>query len=130
VIKSIMALLGSFAIYVFVLLALTIAAAVVFGARAGGQTLPFLMIALAGAALSALVAGYSCAALAPMRPHLHTAVLAAMILLSQLSALSKPPAGQPHWYSAALAVVAPLLAWGGGFLRRVKLSPAASALQT
>jgi hypothetical protein len=123
VIKSIVALIGSFAIYVFVLLALTLVAALVFGTPRGAPTIPFLALRLAVAALSALAAGFSCAALAPGRPRAHVAGLAAMILVTHLSAVLKPPAGQPRWDPAAHAVIVPLVALAGGLLRRPRPSP-------
>ena len=117
-IRSIVALVGSFAIYVFAVFVLTLVAAFALGARRGTPAPSLVITGLAIAAVSALVGGYGCAALAPMKPRAHTAGLAAMILVSQLSALLKQPEGVPRWDPVALAVVAPLFALAGGALRR------------
>jgi hypothetical protein len=122
VIRSIVALISGFAIYVFAVFVLTLPAAFAFGARGGTPTPSLVVAGLAIAAVSALVGGYACAALAPMKPGAHVAGLAAMVLVSHLSALFKPPQGVPRWDPAALAGIAPLLTLAGGVLRRPRTS--------
>lgn len=110
-------LVGSFAIYAFTVLVLTVIAAIAFQARAGAPTLPYLVCGLAVAAAASLAGGYSAAALAAVRPGLHAAGVAAMILVAQLSTLLSPPAGIPRWDPAALAVIGPVFALAGGYRR-------------
>lgn len=119
---SIVTLIGSFAIYAFSMLVLTVAAAVVFQAKPGAPTIPYLISGLVVAAIASFAGGYSAAALAPGRPRTHAAAVAAMILVAQLSSSFSPPPGIPRWDPAALAIIGPLLAMAGGFLRRPRPS--------
>ena len=125
ILTSVVTLIGSFAIYAFSVLVLTVIAAIVFQAKPNEPTIPYLFAGLVIAAVASFAGGYSAAALAPVRPLTHTAGVAAMILIAQLSTLLSPPPGIPRWDPAALTIIGPLLALAGGYLRR----PRRSALQ-
>jgi hypothetical protein len=121
VLRSIMALVGGFAIMAFLMIALMVVAAWTLHLSAGTRTQPWFVANLVVSGLAALVGGYSTAALAPNRPRTHVIALAIMILAMSLSQLGhKEPSqlAQPRWYAGALAVIGPLSAMLGGMLRR------------
>ena len=116
-IRSIIALVGGFAIMVFLVLLLSIAAAMAFGVTAGAPNTPYLVANLVLLAAAALTGGFATASLAPVHPFAHTIGLAVMILAMALSSIAHPQPGQPAWYAAATTMIGPLFAVGGGGLR-------------
>jgi hypothetical protein len=126
--RSIIALVGGFAIMAFLMFALVAIAAWVIGARAGDQYSPAMLGANIGLfAIAALAGGYATASLAPGRPRLHAAVLAGMVLAMTVSTIASPPAGAPRWFPVTLAVIGPVFAVLGGVLRR---QPSSSPVPT
>jgi hypothetical protein len=122
---SAITVIGSFAIYAFSMLVLTVLAAIVLQAKPGAPTMPFVFTGLVVTAFASFAGGYAAAALAPLRPLTHVALVATMILIVQLSTVLSPPAGIPRWDPAALSIIGPVLALAGGYLRR----PRPSAIQ-
>jgi len=116
-VRSIIALVGGFAIMVFLVFLLTIVAAAAFGVTEGGPSTPYVVANLMLSAAAALTGGYATASLAPSRPAAHTIGLAVMILAMALSSLGRPQPGQPEWYPGAIAAIGPLCALAGGGLR-------------
>jgi hypothetical protein len=116
-VRSIIALVGGFAIMVFLVFLLTIVAAAAFGVTDGAPSMPFTVASLTLSAVAALIGGYATASLAPGRPFVHTIGLSVMILAASLSSLGHPQPGEPAWYPAAIAALGPLLALAGGGLR-------------
>jgi len=115
--RSIIALVGGFAIMVFgyvVILAL----AVFLDVRAAPPGTAFHVTNLVMSAVSAAGGGYATAVLAPHSPRGHTIGLALMVFAMSLSQLMQPAPGLPRWYPAALTVVGPACAVLGGLLRR------------
>lgn len=124
--RSIIALVGGFAIMAFAYVVI-LALAVFVGVRAGPPGTAFLVTNLVVSALSAVAGGYATAVLAPHSPRGHTVGLALMVLAMSLSQLAHPAPGLPRWYPAALAVVGPACALLGGFLRRPRSPSPATA---
>ena len=118
VVQSIVALIGGFAIMVFLTIVLTIAEVAMFGVRTGEATPGYLAASLCIPAFAALTGGFSTAALAPNRPRAHTIGVAVMVLAMALSSLRDPHPGRPEWYPAALVLLGPSFAMLGGFLCR------------
>ena len=116
-IRSIIALIGGFAIMVFLVFLLTIAVAAAFGATDGTLGTPYIVASLALSAAAALTGGYATASLAPGRPLAHTIGLVVMVVAMTLSSLGHPQAGLPAWYPVAIAVIEPLFVLAGGGLR-------------
>jgi hypothetical protein len=115
-IRSIIALIGGFAIMTFSVMVLTILAAWVFGVMRGEPTPPYLAASIVLSAISAAAGGYSTAALAPGRALAHAAGLAVMVLVLGVYSALNPQPGQPLWYLAALAAIGPVFALAGGAL--------------
>lgn len=124
VFRSVVALLGGFAIMVMLVLVLVALAAWATGVGTGEPTPVYLALNLLVSAFAAAAGGYSTAALAPQKPRAHTVGLAVMILVMAASQLGRPQPGQPAWYPAALTVIGPLFALIGGTLRRPRVRPA------
>jgi Kef-type K+ transport system membrane component KefB len=121
--RSIIALVGGFAIMAFLMFALVAIAAWIIGARAGDQYSPAMLGATIGLfAIAALAGGYATASLAPGRPRLHATVLAAMVLAMTISMISSPQPGAPRWFSVTLALIGPIFAVLGGVFRRQRSS--------
>jgi hypothetical protein len=118
VLRSIVALIGGFALMAFALLIATIAVALAMGVTADSVTTSYFQVLVACAALAAAFGGYATASLAPARHAAHAAILATMVLIAQASTALNPPANQPRWYLMTLVVVAPLGALAGGLLRQ------------
>ncbi|MCC7195890.1 MAG: hypothetical protein IT356_10070 [Gemmatimonadaceae bacterium] len=116
-IKSVIALLGGFAIMTFSLLIATVIAGVVLGLQPGVLSTQFLATVLTCGVLAAGFGGYSTAALAPNRHFAHVLILAAMVLLMAVSSLLKPQPGQPLWYLATALALQPLSVIAGGGTR-------------
>ena len=116
-VRSIIALVGGFAIMAFLVFVLTIAVAAAFGVTDGAPTTPYIVANLMLSAGSALAGGYATAALAPSRAFAHSIGLSVMVLAMALSTLGHPAAGQPSWYPAAIAAIGPLFALAGGGVR-------------
>lgn len=123
VFRSVVALLGGFAIMAMLVFVLVALAAWATGARALEPTSTSLALNLAASALAAATGGYSTAALAPWRPRAHTIGLAVMVLAMAASQIGHPQPGQPLWYPAALAVIGPLFTLVGGTLRHPRPNP-------
>ncbi|HVT40837.1 MAG TPA: hypothetical protein VHE78_17490 [Gemmatimonadaceae bacterium] len=123
VLRSIIALVGGFAILAFVWVVLVAVVAMVIGARAADQFSPTMIDAkIALFAFAALAGGYATASLAPGRPRLHVIVLAAMVLAMTVSMIASPQPGAPRWFPVALAVMGPICAVLGGAFRRPRSS--------
>ena len=116
-IRSIIALVGGFAIMVFLVFLLTIVAAAAFGMTDGAPSDSYIVANLVLSAAAALTGGYATASLAPNRPFAHTIGLFVMVLATALSSLSRPQPGHPGWYLAAIAAIGPLFVLAGGGLR-------------
>jgi hypothetical protein len=116
-IRSIIALVGGFAIMVFLVFLLTIAVAAALGATDGTLGTPYIVASLVLSAAAALTGGYATASLAPERPFAHTIGLVVMVVAMTLSSLGHALPGQPAWYPAAIAVIEPLFVLAGGSLR-------------
>ena len=116
-IRSIIALVGGFAIMVFLVFLLTIVAAAAFGVGDGRPGTAFVIASLMLSAVAAFTGGFATAALAPSRSFAHTFGLAVMVLAMGLSSLGHPQPGQPGWYPTAIAAIGPLLALIGGRFR-------------
>ncbi len=120
--RSIITLIGGFAIYTFLLMLLGIVVAVVFSVMPGTPIAIYLLGSLTVSLVAAAGGGYAAAALAPNRPYAHANVTGVMVLLSSINGIVHPPAGPPAWYPYILAAVGTLGAIGGGLLRRPKTS--------
>ena len=117
--RSIVALVGGFAIFTFATIVFAVVAASTMPLAAGrhpttGQLvanlLPWLGAAVCG--------GYAAAALAPRQQRMHVAAFTVMVLVATASQIGKPQAGQPTWYPLAITVAGTVGAAGGGLLRR------------
>lgn len=115
--RSIIALIGGFALMAFTLLIATICVALAMGVTADSVTTSYFQVLVACATLAAVFGGYATASLAPERHSAHVAILATMVLIAQASTALNPPANQPRWYLMTLVVVAPLGTLAGGWLR-------------
>ena len=123
VLRSIIALVGGFAILAFVWFVLVAIVALVIGARAADQFSPAMLGAkIALFAFAAVAGGYATASLAPARPRLHATVLAAMVLAMTISMIASPQPGAPRWFSVTLAMIGPTFAVLGGVFRRQRSS--------
>jgi hypothetical protein len=129
VLRSIMALIGGFAIMAFLTIVLMVVAAWSLHLSVGARTESWFVANVVVSGLAALAGGYSAAALAPNRPRTHAIALAIMILAMSLSQFIQPPQSplpltqlslpaQPRWYAGALTLISPLAAVLGGMLRR------------
>lgn len=116
--RSVVALVGGFAIYTFVFMLLVLVLAVAAAAMPGASIALNLIGSLLATMLAAAGGGYAAAALAPDRRYAHAGVLAVMVLLSSVNAIRHPPAGPPAWFPFVLATIAVLGAIGGGLLHR------------
>jgi len=114
--RSVIALIGGFAIMTFSVMVLTILAAWAFGVMRGEPTPPYLAASIVLSAFSAAAGGYSTAALAPVRALAHAAGLGVMVLALGVYAALHPQPGQPLWYLVVLAVIGPVFALAGGAL--------------
>jgi len=129
--RSIVALIGGFALMAFTVLILTILAALVMGVTAATVTVAYFQVLVACAIGAAAFGGYATAALAPDRHVGHSTILAVMVLIAQASSALNPPPNQPRWYLLTLLVAAPLAAFAGGRIReRQRLRRAAGAQTT
>jgi hypothetical protein len=117
-VRSVIALVGGFAIYTFLLMLLVLVLAVAAAAMPGTSIALNLIGTLLATMLAAAGGGYAAAALAPDRRYGHAGVLAAMVLLSSVNAIRHPPAGPPAWFPYVLASIGVLGAFGGGLLYR------------
>ena len=120
VLRSVIALVGGFAIMTFTLLVATVVAAAVMRTSPGVETTPFFETILASAVLAAAFGGYSTASLAAQHHAAHTVILATMVLIMGASTALNPPAGQPQWLVLGELVLTPLAVLGGGQLRALQ----------
>ena len=120
-VRSIIALVGGYAIMVLVLVVLVAIAAWTFPVSRGAPSQPFLLASLVSSGLAAIAGGYSTATLAPVRPRAHAFGLGVMILATSISTVSHSTPGQPAWYAGAVVVIGPLFAILGGMLRQPRL---------
>lgn len=120
-VRSIIALVGGYAIMVLVLVVLVAIAAWTFRVSRGAPSQPFLFASLVSSGLAAIAGGYSTATLAPVRPRAHAFGLGVMILATSISTVSHSTPGQPAWYAGAVVVIGPLFAFLGGMLRQSRL---------
>ncbi|MBI3569353.1 MAG: hypothetical protein HY084_14230 [Gemmatimonadetes bacterium] len=116
--RSVVALVGGFAIYTFLLMLLVLVLTVAVTAMPSTSIALNLIGTLLTTMLAAAAGGYAAAALAPDRRYGHAVVLAAMIVLSSVNAIRHPPAGPPPWFPYVLAAIGVLGAIGGGLLFR------------
>jgi hypothetical protein len=116
--RRVVALVGGFAIYAFLLMLLVLVSTIAFTAMPSTPIAVQLLGTLTVTMIAAAAGGYSAAALAPARQYAHAIVLAGMVLLSSINAILHPPAGPPAWYPIVLAAIATLGALGGGLLRK------------
>ena len=115
--RSIVALVGGFALMGFsYLLFVVIAASVLDPQAASFRTVSGLLFSPAGA-----LGGYATASLAITRPFSHAAILAVCMLGMAISYTFKPPAELP-WNPLLVAVTAPLFMIAAGWLRTRQLS--------
>ena len=121
VVRSIIALVGGYAIMVLVLVVVVAIAAWIFHPSRGAPSPPFLLASLVSSGLAALAGGYSTATLAPVRPRAHSFGLGVMILATSISTASHSTPGQPAWSAGAAVVIGPLFAILGGLLRQPRL---------
>ena len=128
--RSIIALIGGFALMAFTLLIATICAALAMGVTAATVTTAYFQVLVGCAILAAAFGGYSTAALAPDRHVGHSTILAVMVLIAQASTALNPPPNQPRWYLLTLLVAAPLAAFAGGRIRERQRFSRAAASQT
>jgi hypothetical protein len=120
--RSIIALVGGFAIMAFAYVVILMLA-VFIGVRAGPPGVAFHVTNLVISALSAVAGGYATAVLAPQNPRGHTVGLALMVMAMALSQVAQPAPGVPRWYAVALAFIGPASALLGGYLRRPRSTP-------
>jgi hypothetical protein len=116
--RSIVALVGGFAIYTFVLMLLMIVTTVVLSAMPGTPIAIHLLGTLTVTLLAAGTGGYAAAALAPSRQYGHAVVLSVMVLLASTNGMLHPLPGPPPWFPFVVAAIGVLGALGGGLLRR------------
>lgn len=115
--RSIVALVGGFAITAFGHFVLVIIAAVLMDSQAPSfRTVNALLFSAAAA-----IGGYATASLALYRPFTHVMVLAACLLGMAISNMFKP-AADLSWNPVLVAVAAPLCALAAGWLRSRQLS--------
>lgn len=121
VVRSIIALVGGYAIMVLVLVVLVAIAAWTLHVSSGAPSQPFLLARLVSSGVAAIAGGYSTATLAPVRPRAHAVGLGVMILATSMSTVSHSTQGQPAWNAVAVVVIGPLFAILGGLLRQPRL---------
>jgi hypothetical protein len=122
-IRSVIAVVGGFAIMAFTMLVLTIVAAVALGAEAGTEPLSYFVAVLGAAMIGAAVGGYATASLAPARHAAHVTALVVTVVCMQATAALDSPANQPKWVNLAQLVLAPLAAWAAGRVRIARRTP-------
>jgi hypothetical protein len=85
---------------------------------AGPQMLSpsYLVTNVAASALSAIVGGYTTAAIAGHDQIAHGFALAVVMVLMSVVSMRRAGAAQPRWYRVVLATVMPALAIGGAAL--------------
>ena len=115
--RSIIALIGGFALMTFAAIVLTICAALLMGVTVSSTTPMYFQALVACATLAAAFGGYATAALAPDRHVGHSTILAVMVFIAQASNAMNPPPNQPRWYLITVLVVAPLAVFAGGRIR-------------
>jgi hypothetical protein len=126
-IRSVIAVVGGFAIMAFVMLVLTIVAAVALGAEAGKEPHAYFVAVVGAAMIGAAVGGYATASLAPGRHAAHVTALVVTVVCMQASAAFDAPANQPKWVNLAQIVLAPLAAWAAGRVRIARRATAPAA---
>ena len=115
--RSIVALVGGFAITAFGYFVLIIIAAMVLDSQAASfRTVSAVLFATASA-----IGGYATASLALYRPFAHTALLAGCLLGMAISYIFKTPVDLP-WNPTLVAATAPLCALAAGWFRSRQLS--------
>ena len=87
------------------------------------RMMTYLYVNLVVCGVGAVLGGWLTARTAPSSPYAHAAVLAAIIaVISIPSATGAPAPAQPHWYPAALGVIAVVGVLLGGKLRAAAAS--------
>lgn len=107
--RTVMALLVGAASLIGVVVVGTIAATVLLATPEGEVTTAYLAANLGVSFLAAAGAGYVTVQLAPSRPMIHAAGLAALIVVLSIGSGSQPAPGQPSWYPLLM----PLLGLAG-----------------
>lgn len=116
--RSIVALVGGFAIFTFATIVFAVVTTVTVPLAAGLPTTGQLVANLLPWLGAAACGGYAAAALAPRRQRMHVAAFTVMVLVATASQIGKPTARQPAWYPLAITVVGTVGAVAGGLLRR------------
>ena len=121
-IRSVAAVFAAFIVLNAVVMLGTFATAPLAAGATGAAALPpaYLAAILVVGALAAMLAGFVAAHIATMHRQWHAVLLAlVMLVLAVVMILSPPPeaGAQPKWYLPTLAVLGPLAAVLGGWLR-------------
>lgn len=116
--RSIVALVGGFAIFTFATIAFAVVATLTLPLSADHPTTGQIVANLLPWLGAAVCGGYATAALAPQRQRMHAAAFTVMVLVATASQIGKPQTGQPTWYPLSIALVGTLGAAVGGLLRR------------
>jgi len=117
VIRSLVALIGGFAIMTFALLFATVIAAYATGATAETIPMNFRIMTTAATPFAAAVAGFACATLARARHWEHVVFLAGLVAVMAVSTAITARSGEPAWYLYAPVVLGPLGVLLGGSMR-------------
>ncbi len=133
-IRSVAAVFAAFIVLNAVVMVGTFATAPLASGVTGAAALPpaYLAANLAVSALAAVLAGFVAAHIATTHRQWHAVLLAlVMLVLAVVMILSPPPeaGAQPKWYLPTLAVLGPLAAVLGGWLR-ARREPAAASGNT
>ena len=126
-IRSVIAVVGGFAIMAFVMLVLTIVAAVALGAEAGKEPHAYFVAVVGAAMIGAAWRPGASDAVAYPPTAAHVTALVVTVVCMQASAAFDAPANQPKWVNLAQIVLAPLAAWAAGRARIARRATAPAA---
>lgn len=104
-VRSVGAFIAAAAAIAITVIAGTMLAAVVLAGPEGSATGAYLAANLAVSLGAAVLGGWLVARLAPRRPMVHAAALAAVIVALTLPGLGSPAPGQPSWYPAVILII-------------------------
>jgi hypothetical protein len=117
ILRSVGGIIVGFAVMVGMVMITTPLLTGLIPASSAGPSLPYLILNIIAAFVSAVFGGGACGWLAGRKPMLHAAVLAVGVTILGLSFGVKPGGGQPDWYPWALLLCGPAGVLTGGWLR-------------
>jgi len=120
IVRSVIAVLAGYAAMAAVVVALTVIVKRISPAWAGSEATPNAPYAYTNLMYSfgaAMIGGYVAAVIGSHAPLAHACALAAVVLLLSIVSAVQIGDRQPRWYQLSLAIIGPLGAVIGGWLR-------------